>query len=84
MDANVCTLELIHSRVCMLACLHAGLSPCLLASLPVRQYMDAAVVPTLREGLRALNDARPPDPLLFLSEYIMKARARAFSHVGGM
>mgnify|MGYP006299184123 CR=1 FL=1 len=47
-----------------------------LASLPVRQYMDAAVVPTLREGLRALNDARPPDALLFLSEYLLEARAR--------
>lgn len=48
-----------------------------LASLPVRQYMDAAVVPTLREGLRALNEARPPDALLFLSDYLLKARDNA-------
>ena len=46
--------------------------------------MDAAVVPTLREGLRALNDARPPDPLLFLSEYMLKARARISSDVAMM
>ena len=38
--------------------------------------MDAAVVPTLREGLRALNDARPADPLLFLSEFLLDARGR--------
>jgi len=50
-----------------------------LAHLPVRQYMDAAVVPTLREGLRALNKERPPDPLLFLSDFLLKARAGADS-----
>ncbi|GFR51672.1 hypothetical protein Agub_g14114 [Astrephomene gubernaculifera] len=46
------------------------------AGLPVRQYMDATVVPVLREALRALNELRPEDPLLFVSEFLMKARER--------
>jgi protein dpy-30 len=45
--------------------------------LPVRQYMDQTVVPVLREGLRALNDARPHDPLQFLADYLLAARAKA-------
>lgn len=49
-------------------------------SLPVRQYMDQSVVPVLREALRALNEARPEDPLLYLADYLMAARAKT-AHV---
>jgi protein dpy-30 len=44
-------------------------------SLPVRAYMDATVVPVLREGLKALNSARPEDPLQFLAEFLLAQRA---------
>ncbi len=40
----------------------------------VRAYMDSTVVPVLREGLRALNSARPEDPLQFLAEFILAQR----------
>lgn len=43
--------------------------------LPVRAYMDATVVPVLREGLKALNVARPDDPLQFLADFILAQRA---------
>lgn len=38
--------------------------------LPVRQYLDATVVPTLRAGMRALVKARPEDPHAFLAAYL--------------
>ncbi|MEW5310899.1 MAG: hypothetical protein WDW38_002654 [Sanguina aurantia] len=49
-------------------------------ALPVRQYMDQSVVPVLREALRALNEARPEDPLLYLADYLMAARAKSSAH----
>lgn len=49
-------------------------------ALPVRQYMDQSVVPVLREALRALNEARPEDPLLYLADYLMVARAKSAAH----
>lgn len=39
--------------------------------MPVRQYMDVTVIPVLREGLKALNVARPDDPLQFLADYLV-------------
>lgn len=45
-------------------------------SLPVRQYMDTTIVPILREALRALNDARPGDPLQFMADYLLAVRAK--------
>jgi hypothetical protein len=39
--------------------------------------MDHTVVPVLREALRALNDARPSDPLQFMADYLLAARAKA-------
>ncbi|GAX74484.1 hypothetical protein CEUSTIGMA_g1933.t1 [Chlamydomonas eustigma] len=45
-------------------------------TLPVRQYMDMTVVPILREALRSLNDSRPNDPLRFLADYLLAARAK--------
>jgi protein dpy-30 len=45
--------------------------------MPVRQYMDATVIPVLREGLKALNAARPDDPLQFLADYLVSHKAAA-------
>jgi protein dpy-30 len=39
--------------------------------MPVRQYMDVTVIPVLREGLKALNVARPDDPWQFLADYLV-------------
>jgi len=52
-------------------------------ALPVRQYMDQTVVPILREALRSLNDQRPHDPLQFLADYLLAARARMANANGG-
>lgn len=43
--------------------------------MPVRQYMDVTVIPVLREGLKALNTARPDDPLQFLADFLIAHRA---------
>jgi hypothetical protein len=43
--------------------------------MPVRQYMDATVIPVLRDGLKALNAARPDDPLQFLADYLVSHKA---------
>jgi len=51
-------------------------------ALPVRQYMDQTVVPILREGLRSLNDTRPADPLQFLADYLLAARAKRINSAG--
>ena len=45
--------------------------------MPVRQYMDATVIPVLRDGLKALNLARPDDPLQFLADYLVAHKAAA-------
>ncbi|KAL6755094.1 hypothetical protein V8C86DRAFT_2684374 [Haematococcus lacustris] len=45
------------------------------AGAPIQQYLDSTVVPILREGLRALLDARPGDPLQYLADYLLAARA---------
>eukprot|EP00798_Chlamydomonas_sp_ICE-L_P016500 gene16500-22726_t len=44
----------------------------MIKTLPVRQYMDQQVVPILREALRALNENRPADPFLFLSDFMLE------------
>lgn len=49
-------------------------------ALPVRQYMDQTVVPILREALRSLNDVRPSDPLEFLADYLLAARAKRLNN----
>ncbi|EIE26013.1 hypothetical protein COCSUDRAFT_40194 [Coccomyxa subellipsoidea C-169] len=38
--------------------------------LPVKEYLDATVVPVLRDGLRILAKQRPEDPYEFLGDYI--------------
>ena len=50
--------------------------------LPVRQYMDHTVVPILREALRALNESRPDDPLQYLADYLLSARAKMANNSG--
>ena len=52
----------------------AGAGGAAAKGMPVRAYLDAAVVPALREGLRALNGARPDDPLQFLAEFLLARR----------
>jgi hypothetical protein len=49
--------------------------------LPVRSYMDATVVPALRNALRSLNTARPSDPLGFLAAQLLEARDSAAAGV---
>ncbi len=39
--------------------------------MPVRAYMGSTVIPVLREGLKALNVARPEDPLQFLADFLV-------------
>ncbi|CAL8470245.1 g9787 [Coccomyxa elongata] len=42
--------------------------------LPVKEYLDATVVPVLRDGLRILAKERPEDPHTFLGDYIKAHR----------
>ncbi|KAG2482658.1 hypothetical protein HYH03_018431 [Edaphochlamys debaryana] len=51
-----------------------------MSELTVRQYMDRTVIPALRDGLRSLNETRPDDPLKYLADYIMEARANGGRH----
>jgi hypothetical protein len=40
------------------------------------------VVPVLREALRSLNDSRPHDPLQYLADYLLAARAKRLNAEG--
>mmetsp|Transcript_40577 Transcript_40577/g.101942 ORF Transcript_40577/g.101942 Transcript_40577/m.101942 type:complete len:102 (+) Transcript_40577:101-406(+) len=40
--------------------------------LPLRQYMDSLVVPTLLPGLNALAEERPENPVEWLAYYLLK------------
>ncbi len=42
--------------------------------------MDVTVVPVLRDALRALNEARPTDPLKFVADYLYTAHANGGKH----
>ncbi|BDA44274.1 probable protein dpy-30 homolog at C-terminar half [Coccomyxa sp. Obi] len=42
--------------------------------LPVKEYLDATVVPVLRDGLRIVAKERPEDPYTFLGDYIKAHR----------
>lgn len=44
------------------------------ARVPVRDYLEATIVPILRDGLKQLNRSRPNDPLLFLADYLLQRR----------
>lgn len=39
--------------------------------------MDRAVMPVLREGLKAVNEQRPEDPLQFLADYLVAHKHQA-------
>ncbi|XKL61380.1 hypothetical protein PGB90_008437 [Kerria lacca] len=41
-------------------------------SIPTRQYLDQTVVPLLLSALSELVKERPPDPVGFLAEYLLK------------
>lgn len=43
-----------------------------LQGLPVRQYLDQTVVPLLVEGLKALVKERPPNPVEYLSLFLLQ------------
>ena len=41
-------------------------------SLPIRAYLDQTVVPILLQGLSALVKERPPNPVEYLANYLLK------------
>ncbi|CAL5997423.1 Dpy-30_motif-containing protein [Hexamita inflata] len=42
-----------------------------LEALPTRAYLDETVVPILMQGLSALVQERPEDPLQFLGQFLI-------------
>jgi protein dpy-30 len=43
-----------------------------LATVPIRQYLDQTVVPTLLQGLSALVKERPPNPVEYLATFLLQ------------
>ncbi|GIL88255.1 hypothetical protein Vretimale_14133 [Volvox reticuliferus] len=43
-----------------------------LAAAPIRQYLEATVVPVLMQGMQALCKERPDNPVEFLAYYILR------------
>lgn len=43
-----------------------------LSNIPTKQYIDQTVAPLLVEGLKSLAKERPPDPIVFLADYLLK------------
>lgn len=43
-----------------------------LSNIPTKQYIDQTVAPILLEGLKALAKERPPDPVGYLADYLLK------------
>lgn len=46
-----------------------------LSSIPVKQYIDQTVAPILLEGIKALAKERPPDPIGYLADYLLKHKS---------
>lgn len=46
-------------------------APCM-HDLPLRQYLDTYVVPTLLPGMNAVAEARPENPVEWLAYYLLK------------
>jgi protein dpy-30 len=44
-----------------------------LASLPIRAYLDQTVVPTLLQGLSEMAKERPPNPIEWLGNYLLRS-----------
>ena len=47
-----------------------------LQSLPTRQYLDQTVNPILLHGLKAVAKERPPDPITFLANFLLKNKTK--------
>ncbi|MFH4973698.1 hypothetical protein AB6A40_000407 [Gnathostoma spinigerum] len=45
-------------------------------NMPTRQYLDQTVVPILLQALGALAKERPPNPIEFLANYLLKEKDR--------
>lgn len=43
-----------------------------LSLIPTKQYIDQTVAPILLEGLKSLAKERPPDPIQYLADYLLK------------
>ncbi len=43
-----------------------------LQALPIRSYLDQTVVPLLLDGMSALVKERPPNPVEWLANYLLK------------
>ncbi|XP_052863987.1 protein dpy-30 homolog [Anopheles cruzii] len=54
-----------------------------LQSLPTRQYLDQTVNPILLQGLKLLAKERPPEPLQYLANFLLKNRNRVDDCNGG-
>lgn len=48
-------------------------------SLPTRQYLDQTVVPILLQALSTLAKERPPNPIEYLANYLMRNKTQ-FEH----
>ena len=48
-------------------------------ALPIRAYLDQTVVPILLQGLSALVKERPPNPVEYLANYLLKNNPGASS-----
>lgn len=46
-----------------------------LSSIPTKQYIDQTVAPILLEGLKALAKERPPDPIGYLADYLVRHKS---------
>ena len=46
-------------------------------ALPIRQYLETAVVPILLQGMQALVKERPNNPVEFLAAYLLKNNPQA-------
>jgi len=49
-------------------------------ALPIRQYLETAVVPILLTGMQALVKERPNNPVEFLAAYLLKNNPQGPSH----
>jgi len=47
------------------------------SALPIRQYLEASVVPILLQGMQAVVKERPNDPIEFLAAYLLKNKPSA-------
>ena len=46
------------------------------ANLPIRQYLDAHIMPQLIEALEQLTKDRPDDPIQYIGEYMLKEASK--------